>query len=79
MKAPSSGLSLAEGLDLSGMTIDELWIRQISVGGNRGSMEVEAYMLGLLDIDRHTYNLLAQALNEHFIEQGLDHPVGYSD
>ena len=42
-------------------------------------MEVEAYVLGLLVSDPLTHNLIAQALNEHFIDQGDDHPVAYID
>jgi hypothetical protein len=79
MTTPSAGpgLSLQDGLEQSGMSIDELWLRQVSVGGNAGSLETEAYLVGLLVADPHQYDLLAQALNEHFVELGQDHPVGY--
>ncbi|MEO7260426.1 MAG: hypothetical protein ABI047_04090 [Jatrophihabitantaceae bacterium] len=72
-------LSLQDGLDLSGMSVEELWLRQVSVGGSAGSLETEAYVLGLLIPDPHQYDVLAQALNEHFLELGQDHPVGYWD
>jgi hypothetical protein len=72
-------LSLQDGLDLSGMSVNELWLRQISVGGTAGSLETEAYVLGLLVPDPHQYDVLAQALNEHFLELGSEHPVGYWD
>lgn len=70
-------LSLQDGLARSGMTLTELWIRQLGVGGNAGRLEVEAYMLGLLTVDQFQHNLLAQALNEYFIEHHRDHPVGH--
>jgi hypothetical protein len=76
--ANNAGLSLRDGMDLSGMTYDELWIRQVSVGGTAGEVEVEAYVLGLLDSDDFQHDLLAQALNEYFLERGQDHPVGYT-
>lgn len=81
MTSPTAGpgLSLADGLSLSGMSMDELWLRQVSVGGAAGSLETEAYLLGLLTLDPFQYDLLAQALNEHFVERGQDHPVGYWD
>ena len=81
MTSPTAGpdLSLADGLSLSGMSMDELWLRQVSVGGTAGSLETEAYLLGLLTPDPYQYDLLAQALNEHFVERGQDHPVGYWD
>jgi hypothetical protein len=75
----SPDLSLEDGLDLSGMSFNELWLRQVSVGGAAGSLETEAYLLGLLVPDPHQYDILAQALNEHFVELGQDHPVGYWD
>jgi len=79
MTTAAPGLSLQDGLDLSGMSFNELWLRQVSVGGVAGSLETEAYVLGLLSPDPHQYDILAQALNEHFVELGEDHPVGYWD
>ncbi len=71
------GLSLEDGLARSGMSFTELWPRQLGVGGSAGRLEVEAYVLGLLTIDPFQHDLLAQAINEYFIEHGRDHPVGY--
>jgi hypothetical protein len=79
MTAHTAGLSIEDGLDLSGMSMNELWLRQVSVGGTAGSLETEAYVLGVLTPDRFQYDVLAQALNEHFVERGQDHPVGYWD
>jgi hypothetical protein len=70
-------LSLQDGLARSGMTFNELWLRQLSVGGNAGRLEVEAYVLGLLTVDPFQHDVLAQAINEYFIERDRDHPVGY--
>ena len=77
MTGPEPGLSLADGMSRSGMTFDELWLRQLAVGGDAASLEVEAYVLGLLVPDPHQHNLIAQALNECFIDHGGDHPVDY--
>jgi hypothetical protein len=74
-----TGLSLFEGMSLSGMTYQELWLRQVSVGGIAGDLEVEAYVLGLLTPDRHQHDVLAQAINEFFLERGADHPVSYAE
>ena len=73
------GLDLQQGLEQSGMTYDELWIRQLELGGSAGRLEIEAYMMGLLGIDTYQHDLLAQALNECFLERGGDHPVRYAD
>ena len=29
--------------------------------------------------DNYQYNMIAQAINEHFIDRGEDHPVSYHD
>jgi hypothetical protein len=79
MTPHTAGLSIEDGLDLSGMSMNELWLRQVSVGGTAGSLETEAYVLGLLLADQYQHDLLAQALNEYFVERGQDHPVGYWD
>jgi hypothetical protein len=71
------GLSLEEGMSLTGMTFEELWIRELELGGVAGILEVEAYVLGLLAPDSYQHDLLAQALNEWSLERGGDHPVGY--
>lgn len=77
MTADGQGLSLEAGMARSGMRFDELWLRQLGLGGNAGLLEVEAYVLGLLEIDRYQHDLLAQALNECFLERGENHPVAY--
>lgn len=63
----------------SGLTYQDLWWRQLAVGGDASPLELEAYLLGLLTIGRHQHDVIAQALNEHFLELGQDHPVPYSE
>ncbi len=77
MTAGEPKLSLAEGVTRSGMGFEELWLRQLSLGGGAGRLEVEAYVLGLLVLDAFQHDILAQAVNEHFLERDGDHPVGY--
>ncbi|HEX8306287.1 MAG TPA: hypothetical protein VF612_15530 [Jatrophihabitans sp.] len=72
-------MSLEDGMRLSGMSYPELWLRHISLSGAIGEMELEAYVLGLLVPDDYQHNMIAQALNEYFIELGQDLPVGYRD
>lgn len=77
MTAHGPGLSLLDGMVRCGMSFDELWVGQLALGGEVGRLEVEAYVLGLLVADQHRHDLLAQTLNECFIDRGEDHPVGY--
>jgi hypothetical protein len=79
MTETESGMSLVDGMRLSGMGYPELWLRYISVSGTIGELELEAYVLGLLVPDDYQHNLIAQALNEYFLELGQDLPVGYRD
>ena len=79
MSDAESGMSLEAGMRLSGMNYSELWLRHIAVSGNIGELELEAYVLGLLVPDDYQHNLIAQALNEYFLEVDDDLPVGYRD
>lgn len=71
------GLTLEEGMSQLALTFEELWLLQVALGASAGCMEVEAYVLGLLVPDPHQHNVIAQALNECFMERGKDHPVEY--
>lgn len=71
------GLSLYDGMRRAGMSFEDVWLAQMSVGGEADAMAVEAYVLGLLSADRHQHNLIAQGINEHFIDRGGYHPVAY--
>lgn len=79
MSDQHADLSLFDGLQRSGMSPAELWIRYYSVGGDAAELEVEAYALGLLSPDDYQHNLIAQALNEYFLDRHEDHPVRYRD
>ena len=79
MTSTESGMSLEAGMRLSGMSYPELWLRQIAVSGTIGELELEAYVLGLLVPDDYQHNLIAQAINEYFLDLGEDHQVAYRD
>lgn len=73
----SSGLGLAEGMALSRLTFEDLWLLQVAIGGTAGQVEVEAYVLGVLDPDEHSHDVIAQAMNEHFLDAGQAYSVSY--
>jgi len=77
MNSKAAGLSLSDGLDLSGMTLRQVWLRYIGIGGCEGLTEVEKQLSGRTVLTSYEHNLLAQAINEHFIELDQDHPVAY--
>jgi hypothetical protein len=72
------GLTLSDGYDLSGMTLQQAWIRYITVGGTDSPAQLERQIRGAAGTSDHQHDVIAQALNEHFIELGQNHPIGYS-
>jgi hypothetical protein len=79
MSSPNTGFSLSDGWDLSGLTLAELWLGYLALGGTASPDRVAAYARDLQHPDSYQHNLIAQAINEHFIERGGDHPVSYQD
>ncbi len=82
-RAGAAGLSLSDGLDLSGLSYFELWVLYIGLGGAASSSEL-ADLIAHDDkpetaLDAHDHNMIAQALNEHFLDLEQDHPVAYRE
>ncbi|MEO6955466.1 MAG: hypothetical protein ABI137_01885 [Antricoccus sp.] len=69
-------IDLFEGFDRLGISLEDLWLDAYALGGDLSLLETEAYVFGLLR-DAHEHNVLAQALNERFMDQDLDHLVRY--
>lgn len=69
-------IDIFEGLDRLGISLEELWLDAYALGGDLSLPETEAYVFGVLE-DAHEHNVLAQALNERFMDQDLDHLVRY--
>jgi hypothetical protein len=70
---------LQNGFVRSGLSYHDLWWRQLAIGGDASALELEAYLLGLLNLSSHQHDLIAQALNEHYLDRNQDHPVAYSE
>jgi len=79
MSGNNPGFSLSDGWDLSGLTLDQLWLRYIAIGGTVGKAQLAVYARGRGRPDDYQHNMIAQAINEHFLDRGGDHPVGYHD
>jgi hypothetical protein len=60
------------------LTFDDLWIRYLALGGYASQAEIKDYVEGSSDPSNQDYDLLAQALNEKFMDLGMDCPVPYS-
>jgi predicted DNA-binding ribbon-helix-helix protein len=63
------------GADLSH---GELWLRYFELGGMSTGLQLEAFLYGALEPSAHDHDVIAQALNERFVELGGNHPVPYA-
>ncbi|MDQ3028623.1 MAG: hypothetical protein M3R09_01040, partial [Actinomycetota bacterium] len=57
-------LGTASALERADLTLDELWVRYFSLGGEAGRLEVEAYLYGLMALSAGQRDMLAHAVNE---------------
>ncbi|MFP5318158.1 MAG: hypothetical protein ACLGI2_07670 [Acidimicrobiia bacterium] len=69
---------LGAGMVQAGMSVEDLWVGYFSLGGFGGPETVRSY-LGGAEFSRMEYDLLATAINDHFVDQGRDHPVPYHE
>jgi hypothetical protein len=72
-----SGFSLRDGMDLVGLGWQELWLRYSALGGDADEQQIRDHVLGEGCTDAHEHNVIAQAINEAFLDRGQNHPVGY--
>ena len=79
MTGTGPGFSLSDGWDLSGLSLAELWLRYVAIGGDASKAQLASYARGQVCPDSYEHNLIAQAINEHFTDRGEDHPGSYQD
>lgn len=63
----------------AGMSVAELWVGQLAIGGMMSPSQLEAILAGTLVADDHDHDALAQALNDRLTDLGVDDRVTYSD
>jgi putative hemolysin len=63
----------------AGLSHSDLWLRYFELGGMSNAMEWEAFLYGVLQPSAHDREVIAQALNERFVELGGNHPVPHSE
>jgi hypothetical protein len=60
------------------LSLHELWLGYFEVGGNRDQAYLGAYMNeDRTDIEPSDRDHIIDALNDTFVERGLDHPLTY--
>lgn len=50
------------------ISIDQLWLRYFSLGGDAGRFELDAYMNGAIALPPDQHDMLAHAINERLDE-----------
>lgn len=70
---------MGDGMELAGVDLEELWWRYVALGGSGDRYWLALCVLDGSLCDEWEHDLIAQALNEAFIDAGQDtFPVGYS-
>ncbi len=70
--------ALQASVDGAELTLEQLWLRYFTLGGEAGPVEIEAYLAGLLPLPLLQGDLLAHAVNEHLDELLAARRVPYS-
>ena len=70
--------SLQAGLVLAGLTSDQVSNHALALDGALSGPQTTAVLAGERACTAHEHNVLAQAINDHLVERGEDHPVRYS-
>ena len=63
---------------LARLTLEQLWFNYFAIGGGSSVDRIAEYLSGAAVPSDLEYDHLAQAINDRFVELGLDHPVPYS-
>ncbi len=62
-----------------GLSVSDLWFRCLGLGGLLSVAELTSALAGRRTLPPREFDIVAQALNERFMEDGADHPVPYAD
>jgi hypothetical protein len=79
MESIRGGKELAAGLALSQLGANDLWVRYFALTGRYSRQNLLVYLAGETEWSAGEHDMAAQALNEYFTDQGMDHPVSYAD
>jgi len=62
----------------AGMSFSELWVAYFALGGVSPPQVVRSYLDGV-GTPLADYDVLAQAINERYVDRGGNHPVPYRE
>jgi hypothetical protein len=78
MKTVNAGAMLAAGLAMTDLGVGDLWLRYFALGGGYPRQKLQAYLAGAADWSAHEHDIAAHALNEYFVDHGMNHPISYA-
>lgn len=78
-RAARSSAVLRSGLAMSDLDFEQLWSAYVGLGGSMSAGDLRDALNGQREISDHQHDMVAQALNDHFVDKGQNHPVAYSD
>ena len=76
---PSRAEALHAAQSMLGLSLQQLWIDYVRLGGNLPPDDIQAFLDGGPDLSDHDHDVIVQALNEHFIDNHQNHPLSYAD
>lgn len=62
-----------------GLPLHQLWLDYLGLGGCLLPGAIGGFLASSGDVSDYDHDLLAQALNEHFLTKGENHPLAYAD
>jgi hypothetical protein len=68
---------LDTGRQLAGMTLDQLWLAYLALGGLAARDTLRRELSGSVPLSATEHDLIAHAINERFMDLGGDHPIEY--
>ncbi len=77
-KIPERQLGLAELCrEHTALSLEELWFHCFALGSTNTPLQLDAFLHGAPRPTPHEFNLIAVAVNEHFVDLGVDQFVPY--
>jgi hypothetical protein len=67
-KQHSLNARFQRALEAADLTVDELWLRYFSMGGEAGRFEIDAYLNGAIALPPMQHDVVAHVINERLDE-----------
>jgi hypothetical protein len=67
-KQHSLNARFQRALEAADLTVDELWLRYFSMGGEAGRFEIDAYLNGAIALPPIQHDVVAHVINERLDE-----------